>query len=818
MKLLVLLIAGFATFSLMASELTINSFAVNDNPIIKKNDQWSFIYQREFKDRDVNYPEMQLSQSGWKKHPKYAHITGYNGDITLKIVAPGPIAQLDAESVITNYADAKIRASTIAWSLDGVNYTEIVNKEFGTGAVIAHAKVELLQNKGIIWLRFSRKVAVDDLNGRNGFVLFSKIKFELKGAFDLSRKNIKSTIAENKSASLMDFYPTGCFWPWERTKPNADFAKMELWAFVEQTMKLLKESNCNTLWFVNIDNSDTCRKILLLAEKYQLKVFLNTDLLGLFYNGISSFADVEQRARKTINNIGDCPALAGYVLKDEPLLCSIEQCSYFYRLMKKMDPLHRDSVAVVMNRQSQSYIENSDLPVVCTDIYYFGHDKSTNIPNPASVSQKEFRICVGGLNLVAEKYGKRSWLMPQMYSEIWGRHFRVGDKMMVEPGSYLHWRMPTDAETRWQIWEGTRLGSTGMIFFVLLPPIPLFENPERIKAGTYEAKRVAQMDASAKKAAAWGRQELTQTQVEVDPWEAMLQPGGKSTPQMLAVSEAFRKLRKFSDLILTKKSAKFPVLFASDDSTGVATFELPDQETKRIGIVVNQDLQQSRQIKLLLPMNMKSLINLDTSESIKITAENENFQSCFLKLDAGDGCILEAEFTNDQPGMLLCREDFSQLDQHKVTLNQNNAKIVRWGSFGVTPFYGVILNGQSTEPVFTIKNLTNSKSAVNTFFMNLNCRKSQGIVYCLVKGELGSCQIKALSDSKSGINETNVSHLNEVNIADGKIAKSNAAQVIKQNSFQIPAVIPVGTTGLEFYLSNPADRIDNFAIWFIPNN
>jgi hypothetical protein len=60
-------------------------------------------------------------------------------------------------------------------------------------------------------------------------------------------------------------------------------------------------------------------------------------------------------------------------------------------------------------------------------------------------------------------------------------------------------------------------------------------------------------------------------------------------------------------------------------------------------------------------------------------------------------------------------------------------------------------------------------------------------------------------------------HLAESNLlkSDSK-STSNNDYLIKTDKFYIPAVIPVGTTSLEFFL-NANDSINNVVIWFVPD-
>ncbi len=799
MKKWILLSLFPALFGLGAAELTVNNYPV---PFESTSNGWEISYAKNLSKE--NPQELLLAKSGIKKHPQHPHISGYNGDVTLKIVAPGPVKELEFQANVTNFADSRQRKNKILYSLNGTDYRVLDEKEF-KHPVSLTGKLELPENRGVVYLRYQRLLENDDANGKSGYVLLTALNFKAKGEFAQAESKAET------SYDLTKVFPTGVFWPWERTQPNADFAGMELWDFVDYTMKSLKEHHCDTLWFVNIVPGDTARQVLQLAEKHGLKVMLNTHLLSYFYHGFNTFGEAEQLARRSVNEVGDSPALLGYVLKDEPLLYSLAQCSYFYRLMKKMDP-KRDSAAIVMNRQSESFLMESDLPVICTDIYYFGHDKSTNIPNPPKNSQREFTRAIGGLNKVAARHGKNSWLMPQMFGDVWGRHYLKDGKMVVEPGSYLHWRMPTDAETRWQIWEGVRLGSTGMLFYVLYPPIPLQDSPDKIKPDTPEAKRLASMDKNAAAAAKWKHQELTKEQQEIDPGEGVMQPGGKPTPQMLVMGECFKTLRQNADWLAVRKRAPFPVIFAGDDTTGVATFELPGDYAKRRGVIVNHDLKETRNLKVLAAPNVSKIINLNTGKELPLEQIIDGFKSFQIELAAGDGALLDLEFVNGEPGMLLCREEFTQLSMHKVKFNADNARIIRFGAYGIEPNFAVKLTGKPDVPVFTLENLTNPKTAVNTFTMNLNSKKERGIIYAMTTGS--GAIIKAVISSGNG-EETNVSHLDEKNLTAKAGDASDNGRIIQEQDYRVPAIVPVGTTSLEFFLKDNQAGIEDLTVWYV---
>ncbi|OQA82107.1 MAG: hypothetical protein BWY31_03413 [Lentisphaerae bacterium ADurb.Bin242] len=784
-----------------------NPFQINNQTVTagfeEGNDSWTYSRSVDFTKPEGDLKEFLLEKSGWKQHPKHAGIRGYNGEITLKIKAPGPIAILNADATMCNYADSVRRKLVITYSLNGSDFTELASKEFGGGSGQAAGEVKLPVNRGILWLRFGRKIEEKDTNGKHGFVLFQKLSVRLSGTFAQPEKGTEKITGVSRE--LKNVFPTGVFWAWERTAPNAEYAKMEFWPYVEFTMKTLRDNGYDTCWFVNFPVNEQAR-VLNLAEKHGLRVLFNTDLLDVFYNGAGSLDCMDRLAERTAVRLGDFPALLGYVLKDEPLLPDLETCNYLYRLMKKFDP-SRDSVAVVMNRQSMTFLRESVLPVVCSDIYYFGNEKSTQLPAPRPVSQKEFTNALNSFGTAAELYGKHSWFMGQMFGDVWGRHWRKGDKMIVEPGSYLHWKMPTEAESRWQVWEALRLGSKGILFYVLHPPIPLEVPPAEAKEPR-QLKEVEKMDKSAKTAAGWKNQPLTGKQVEIDPGEGMVEPGGKPTKQMLATAPAMKLIRKNEALLVQRKKADFPVFFANDAQTDVSTFISSD---RWLGVVVNRDLDHKRTVSVLVPNHVTKVVNLETGKSLTLARENADFRKFPLELEAGGGALFEAEFAK-QPGMAFCRESFDQNSIHRLAVNKN-AEIFHHGGYGADANRSLRLKGDPGEPVCVLLNLTNPKGAQRTFSVNLNARKKDGTVFCKVNGRLTNAMVKAVSSRVEG-ESANVMHLQ--NLAKGEVKKAEKSTVIQDKDFFRPAAVPVGTTALEFYLNDPKDYIEDITVWFIP--
>ena len=127
----------------------------------------------------------------------------------------------------------------------------------------------------------------------------------------------------------------------------------------------------------------------------------------------------------------------------------------------------------------------------------------------------------------------------------------------------------------------------------------------------------------------------------------MLYPGGKPTKQMLATAPVMKLIRANESLLAERKRAEFPVLFANDEQTNVATFRSRD---RWLGVIVNRNVNQKRTMDILLAPNVKSIRDIATGKEIQISRVDKYFKKISCSLDAGDGMLVEMNFYN-QPGI-----------------------------------------------------------------------------------------------------------------------------------------------------------------------
>ena len=313
-------------------------------------------------------------------------------------------------------------------------------------------------------------------------------------------------------------------------------------------------------------------------------------------------------------------------MPDEPRSWEMPWLNTVAARLKALDPT-RPAMAVTMTHDTQAAVKQRDIPVICADIYPFGFPRDPNAPNTPQASQSFYRGCNSRLAVMCEEAGKIPWTMPQVFCEIWGP-WRYDDQMNViaHTGAYLHWRMPTPGETRWQIWSAICQGVRGFFFFVLFPPGP--PDPETGPADVPET---------------WP---VTADELPTGQGAALLHVDATPTPQMQVMSEAYAELDALMPTLKRIRPAAFPVAWV-DAPFECRTFE--DAESgEYFVLVVNNDTDAEREgIVTLLPVAV-SLTDIRGGSDFQPTVEEgSGLKALSLALGPGDGTLLSVDL---QPG------------------------------------------------------------------------------------------------------------------------------------------------------------------------
>ena len=612
---------------------------------------------------------------------------------------------------------------------------------------------------------------------------------------------------------LKDEFPLGVYWAWPHNANNAKVAGMDVDSYLDRSMATLRSLNCDAIWVVNGPYDDSV-KFLDLCERHGIKAVLPTAFVEMYYQAfVGDLGRYEKLAADTAAAIGGKAALMGYVLKDEPRLNSVQQTDYFHRLLKRADPRHRDSLVVAITSDIQTYVEDSSLPVLCTDVYLFGGTRSTVMPNTSEAARNLYRATCENAVSAAARRGKNLWIMPQCFSEVWGWNWwDENHRHWMQAGSYVHWRMPTPNETRWQAWEAVRCGAKGVVFFLANPKAEC--SKADISPGGREYKRIkSYLDNVMKQPFLKNKSNLEPALAELPREQGLMYIGGEPTPAFKALGEAYGKIAKAKKFLLKADKAPFPAFFPEDPTFKAATYAVPGSDGM-LGVIVNDDLEEERICRVYMPDNVERVVEVGGSEYA--LSKSDGALRCFeMALKPGDGAVLAVKFRDRHPGMQLYHEDFLRhICKGRVADFAEMRANISCNNRGVGDL--VYRKGAqcSSAPAFTISNLTNAKTANNTILLNVNARERDGNVWLHYEGR--GVSVRAVLDAGAKALETDVFHLEANGAGSAAESNSGAPKVALDRQSGKPIAVPVGTTGLEFALDAADAYLREVHIWFTP--
>jgi hypothetical protein len=616
------------------------------------------------------------------------------------------------------------------------------------------------------------------------------------------------------AAGLKDEFPLGVYWAWPHNQANAEAAGMEKDAYLDRAMATLRSLHCDSIWIVN-GPYDESAMFLDLCEKHGIKAVLPTVFVEMYYQDFAGdLGRYEKFAADTVKKIGDKKALMGYVLKDEPRLNSVQQTDYFHQLLKRADPNHRDSLVVAITSDIQTYVEDTSLPVLCTDVYLFGGARSTVMPNTPKAARNLYRaICENAVS-AADRRGKQLWIMPQYFQEIWGWNWWDGNnRHWMEAGSYVHWRLPTVNETRWQAWEAVRAGAKGVLYFIANP------RNERTKAdiapGGRDYKSMkTYLDNVMKQDFLRNKTNLEPEKAELPREQGLMYMGGEPTPAFKALGEAFGKIARAKQRLLTSVTAPFPAFFAEASELHLATFR-PVSGDDLLGVLVNDDLEQTRTFRVFMADNVESVREVGGGGFV-LCEPKDSLRYFEVTLEPGDGAVVSAAFRNKRSGMQFYHEDFMRhLFKGKAADFTETRANIACNNRGVGDLVYRKGTQVTKEPAFTISNLTHPKTANNTVFLNLNATRKTGNAWLSFRGEAVS--VKAVLDKDAKELKTDVMHVEANGVKPVGDVRARAAPTVELKTVPgLPVLIPVGTTGLEFTFKAANAYLREIHLWFTP--
>jgi hypothetical protein len=419
-----------------------------------------------------------------------------------------------------------------------------------------------------------------------------------------------------------------------------------------------------------------------------------------------------------------------------------------------------------MPRQTEAVAKETKLPILTTDSYPFFGDKSPNGPNNPADSRDYFILASERTAELARETGKKSWMMPMIFSDLWGDwHYDKNMNAVAEPGAYLHWRMPTLGETKWQVWQSIFAGAKGAVFYVLFPT----PNPRHSAQDAKDMKgyRIQKPNP------AWPH---FSAETPLNCGTGLLYNDGSPTPQTKAMGEVFAAIEPQRELLGRLQAA--PQIAFADAPFRAATFLNPASGHTIIAVINdNTDNPVTGQVKVLSASSpARELISgktIDSSNDPKVLS------TLSLKIGAGEGALLDL---GKVEAALTYSEDFSiQLSAGKFTNVQKVLSPVDWGLGD-----NVEVKTDGAETALLDYQLSQVAG---------DWKRMGGRLYVVYNG-WGKPASKNIEVSVS---------------SDGK-----NFQAISTDEFNQPIAIPQGTTDLRFTLLNKDAEIKNWQMIAVP--
>ena len=418
-----------------------------------------------------------------------------------------------------------------------------------------------------------------------------------------------------------DFVPLGAYLSWERVGACAKQQGIDMWEDACLRLDALEANHVNLLWVTNMSEPDLPR-LIDECEKRGLKLLPSMSVVEArvdwrWADGGKYYDEVLPRL---VEAAGDSETLVGWVLSDEPQLDHLPLVETLRERFAELDP-GRFSTSVTMWPQTPHVPEATKLPVVCVDLYPFFGPEDPNGPHTDAASKSFLRRNAAKM---IEAIGERDvvgWVMGMCFSDIWGpRKYNEQGHLIGLPGSYLHWRCPTLAEMRWQVWETLRSGAKGFVCYTLAPEAP------KAETATLAPPDVEWKDV------------LATEETDLGP-NALTNPDASATPQLEELGRVYASLAPHVGLIRRWKMSPEPLLEA--EGPGQAQVFIDPDSGDAYAVVLNDDLHAEQTVVVRVGETTRSVTDVVRGDEVELERDFAGGSGVGeLALAAGEGMIV----------------------------------------------------------------------------------------------------------------------------------------------------------------------------------
>ena len=454
--------------------------------------------------------------------------------------------------------------------------------------------------------------------------------------------------------------PLGVYWAGEHVPAAYGNDPARKWDELDKRFKDLAAHHVNAIWLTHTDVKEGA-EFARHAGKYGIRLVASLGPRALEVGGQADEAHMRQVRDLIVGQWGDAPPPFAWGLGDEPdtaVMEDVGKANAVFKEALKNTAAPTRTTAVTMPRDVTAAARMADFDYYTVDIYPFFSANNVNGPGDHAASTWYYVQACERVDRLARAKGKSWWVMPQIYQEPWGPYDLDAKGNIVHlAGGGPHWRMPTEAEVKWQTWASLACGARGVMYFIYswpgggnpkAPPIP----------DTLGFKVPAPTNTMAPR--------------------GVVYPDGRPTPQYEAMGQAFGEVRKLAPLLLSLKPAAqahawwtggWP--WPGDLLTcwdGPADPSAGTGPGKAFAIIVNGNCERKTTLGFALAKPWTGARDLRSGQRLKVV-NDEPFVAVECALEPGEGTVVEllqgeaaaapAEAVPPDPGRRVYTEDFA---------------------------------------------------------------------------------------------------------------------------------------------------------------